>query len=147
PEKGGEKPHLLVMVSLDHLTGHGHGQAETVDGTVLSRSELDYLSCDCSISRLIMEPTSEPIDIGRKSRVIPPAMRRAVIARDRHCQHPGCFRPARWCDVHHKFIGPTAVRPSSRISSCCVGITTRWSTERPWKRRPGNGSACFPNNK
>jgi hypothetical protein len=104
PEKGGEKPHLLVMVSLDHLTGqgHGHGQAETVDGTVLSRSELDYLSCDCSISHLLMEPTSEPLDIGRKSRVIPPAMRRAVIARDRHCQHPGCFRLARWCDVHHK---------------------------------------------
>jgi hypothetical protein len=102
PEKGGEKPHLLVMVSLDQLNGHGHGEAETVDGTVLSGSELDYLSCDCSISRLVVGPSSEPLDIGRKSRAIPAAMRRAVIARDRHCQHPGCFRAARWCDVDHK---------------------------------------------
>lgn len=106
PEKGGEKPHLLVMVSLDQLTGHGHGPShghgETVDSTVLSRSDLDYLSCDCSISRLVIGPNSEPLDIGRKSRVIPAAMRRAVIARDRHCQHPGCFRAARWCDVDHK---------------------------------------------
>jgi hypothetical protein len=104
PEKGGEKPHLLVIVSLDQLTGHGPSQrhGETVDGTVLSRSDLDYLSCDCSISRLVMGPNSEPLDIGRKSRVIPAAMRRAVIARDRHCQHPGCFRAARWCDVDHK---------------------------------------------
>ena len=106
PEKGGEKPHLLVMVSLDQLTSHGHGpsqgDAETVDGTVLSRSDLDYLSCDCSISRLVIGPNSEPLDIGRKSRVIPGAMRRAVIARDRHCQYPGCFRAARWCDVDHK---------------------------------------------
>jgi hypothetical protein len=39
---------------------------------------------------------------GRKTKVIPPAMRRAVIARDRHCQHPGCFRPSKWCDIDHK---------------------------------------------
>jgi hypothetical protein len=97
---------LLVMVSLDQLTGHGHGPSqghrETVDGTVLSRSDLDCLSCDCSISRLVMGPNSEPLDIGRKSRVIPAALRRAVIARDGHCQYPGCFRTARWCDVDHK---------------------------------------------
>ncbi|MCZ6505397.1 MAG: HNH endonuclease signature motif containing protein [Actinobacteria bacterium] len=45
---------------------------------------------------------SEIIDVGRKTRVIPTALRRAVIARDRHCTHQGCDRPARWCDVHHK---------------------------------------------
>ncbi|HYU62235.1 MAG TPA: HNH endonuclease signature motif containing protein, partial [Verrucomicrobiae bacterium] len=27
--------------------------------------------------------------------------RRALIARDRHCQWPGCERPASWCDGHH----------------------------------------------
>ncbi|HKX76094.1 MAG TPA: HNH endonuclease signature motif containing protein [Acidimicrobiia bacterium] len=36
-----------------------------------------------------------------------------MIARDRHCQHPGCDRPARWCDIHHIIPwaegGPTAL--------------------------------------
>ncbi|HJR88461.1 MAG TPA: HNH endonuclease [Acidimicrobiia bacterium] len=50
---------------------------------------------------MIMGPSSEPLDVGRKTRVIPPALRRAVMVRDRHCQHPGCDRPARWCDVDH----------------------------------------------
>jgi hypothetical protein len=33
--------------------------------------------------------------------VVSPALRKAVIARDRHCQHPGCRVAAEWCDVHH----------------------------------------------
>ena len=101
PESGGEKPHLTVMVSLDQLTGNGYGQAETIDGTIFARSDLHILACDCSLTRLVMGSDSEPLDIGRKTRVIPPALRRAVIARDRHCQHPGCYRPAMWCDIDH----------------------------------------------
>jgi hypothetical protein len=69
---------------------------------VLPRSTIERISCDASVSRLIMGPNSEPLDVGRKTRVIPPALRRAVTARDRHCQHYGCQRPARWCDIHHK---------------------------------------------
>ncbi|MCA1735916.1 MAG: HNH endonuclease [Actinobacteria bacterium] len=56
---------------------------------------------DCVISRVFFGADSQPLDIGRASRVIPPSLARAVIARDRHCQHPGCGRPARWCDIHH----------------------------------------------
>src|SRR5690606_38515061 len=29
------------------------------------------------------------------------ALRRAVIARDRHCGWPGCTQEVRWCEVHH----------------------------------------------
>jgi hypothetical protein len=101
PDRGGERPHLMVMVDLDQLTGEGHGISETIDGTVLTRSTVQRLACDASISRIVMGPNSEPLDVGRKTRVIPPALRRAVIARDRHCRHPGCYRPARWCDVDH----------------------------------------------
>jgi hypothetical protein len=44
---------------------------------------------------------SEPLDVGRRSAIVPPSMRRAVIARDRHCRFPGCDRPPAWCDAHH----------------------------------------------
>jgi hypothetical protein len=43
---------------------------------------------------------SLPLDIGY-SATIPPAIRRAVTLRDRHCAWPGCDRPPAWCDVHH----------------------------------------------
>lgn len=102
PESGGEKPHLTVLVDLAVITGTGPGICETEDGVVLPRSTVERISCDSSVSRIVIGPNSEPLDIGRKTRVIPPALRRAVIARDRHCQHHGCERPARWCDVHHK---------------------------------------------
>jgi len=56
---------------------------------------------------------SLPLDIGH-SAAIPAHIRRAVIARDRHCQFPGgCDVPAAGCDVHHvthqKHGGPTSV--------------------------------------
>ena len=38
------------------------------------------------------------LDVGRKTRTIPPAIRRALSARDT-CQFPGCT--ARRCDAHH----------------------------------------------
>jgi uncharacterized protein DUF222/HNH endonuclease len=101
PENGGEKPHLMVIVSLDQLSEHGSGIGETLDGTILPRTDLRRLACDCSISRIVFGAGSEPLDVGRKTRIIPPALRRAVVARDRHCQDPKCFRPARWCDVDH----------------------------------------------
>lgn len=71
------------------------------------------LACDARISRIITDGESEPLDVGRTTRTIPPALRRAVIARDEHCTAPGCDRPPAWCDVHHEVHwvdgGPTAL--------------------------------------
>jgi hypothetical protein len=102
PESGGERPHLTVLVSHDVITGNGSGTCETIDGTVLPRSTVERISCEATVSRIVMGPNSEPLDLGRKTRVVPPHFRRAVIVRDRHCQHSGCQRPAKWCDIHHK---------------------------------------------
>jgi hypothetical protein len=71
------------------------------------------LVCDASIMRVVMAGPSEPLDVGRRTAVIPPAMRRAVIVRDRHCRFQGCDRPHTWCDAHHGVHwadgGPTAL--------------------------------------
>ena len=60
-----------------------------------SNSRRCQLACDSSLHRLVMNGESEIIDVGRRTRVIPSALRRAVIARDRHCTYKGCDRPAR----------------------------------------------------
>ena len=56
---------------------------------------------------------SLPLDIGWADS-IPPAIRRAVLLRDRHCAWPGCRRRPVYCDVHHiqhkKDGGETSVR-------------------------------------
>jgi len=44
---------------------------------------------------------SLPLDLGTPTDVIPPHLRRAVIARDRHCRFPGCDMPPAGCQVHH----------------------------------------------
>ena len=53
------------------------------------------------MSRIITRGPSEVLDVGRRTRIVPNGLRRAVEIRDRHCTAPGCDRPPDWCDVHH----------------------------------------------
>jgi hypothetical protein len=41
------------------------------------------------------------LDIGRKNRSIPSAIKRALRIRDQGCQFPGCTTDHRFCDGHH----------------------------------------------
>jgi hypothetical protein len=50
--------------------------------------------------RLIEDENGEPLSIGRKSRTIPPAVRRALRARDDGCRFPGCTHRS-FLDGHH----------------------------------------------
>ena len=59
------------------------------------------LACDASVVRVVTAGGSEPLDLGRMTRVPSKAQRRAVILRDGHCRFPGCDRPPAWDDVHH----------------------------------------------
>lgn len=101
PEVGGEKPHVNLHVDMDALEGSAGGLHETESGTVLTVATVRQLACDSSVTRIVWNPESEIIDVGRKTRVIPAATRRALIGRDRHCVMPGCTRNARWSDAHH----------------------------------------------
>jgi Domain of unknown function (DUF222)/HNH endonuclease len=44
---------------------------------------------------------SQPLDVGRASRVISPAQRSALAVRDGGCVVPDCDRPLAWCEGHH----------------------------------------------
>jgi hypothetical protein len=44
---------------------------------------------------------SQPLDVGRASRVVQPAQRSALAVRDGGCVFPGCHRPLAWCEAHH----------------------------------------------
>ena len=44
---------------------------------------------------------SQPLDIGRATRVVQPAQRMTLAVRDRGCVFPGCERPLAWSEGHH----------------------------------------------
>ena len=46
-------------------------------------------------------PPTQPLDVGRASRVVTPAQHRALAVRDGGCVFPGCSRPLTWCEAHH----------------------------------------------
>ena len=59
------------------------------------------------------------LDYGTATPTINPALRRAILLRDRHCQFAGCDIPARWCDIHH--IQPVAQGgPTNERNLACV---------------------------
>ena len=101
PSVGGERPHVTVTVDLDVLKGMEEGRAALDHGGVVHAETARRLACDASVRRIVLGPRSELLDVGRKTPVVPQAIRRAVIARDRTCRWPGCGRPSAWCEVHH----------------------------------------------
>jgi HNH endonuclease len=44
---------------------------------------------------------TQPLEVGRTSRVVTAAQRTALAVRDNGCVFPGCERPLAWCDAHH----------------------------------------------
>jgi HNH endonuclease len=44
---------------------------------------------------------TQPLEVGRTSRVVSAAQRAALVVRDGGCAFPGCDRPLAWCEAHH----------------------------------------------
>lgn len=118
PLVGGERPHMSLHVDAPGLRGEGGGLHETEDGFVLDPFAVSQLACDPSMTRIVFGPDSEVLDVGRKTRVVPAGLRRAVVARDRHCVAPGCGRSAKWCDVHH--LVPWSEGGETVIDNLCL---------------------------
>jgi len=44
---------------------------------------------------------TQPLEVGRTTRVVSAAQRHALTVRDRGCAFPDCDRPPGWCEAHH----------------------------------------------
>ena len=88
-----------------------HVDAETLAADdVVERTDLDNgpsllpetvrrLACDASIVRII-ERDGRPLTVGRRTRTVSPALRRALHSLDRACRFPGCSH-TRFLHAHH----------------------------------------------
>ncbi|MEU0796311.1 DUF222 domain-containing protein [Amycolatopsis sp. NPDC005961] len=79
----------------------GTGRATLGELGTISAAEARIHACDCMLIPAVLGSKSEPLDLGRQRRLIPPGIRRALYVRDRGCAFPGCHRPPRHCQGHH----------------------------------------------
>jgi hypothetical protein len=101
PQRASGDPYeLVVHVDAETLTADQvHTQSQLADGPALAPETVRRLGCDASLVRIV-ERDGRPLSIGRRTRTIPPALRRALRARDHCCRFPGCTHQ-RFLHAHH----------------------------------------------
>ena len=116
---GGERHQIVVHVDAETLQARATGRCEFEDGPAMPVETVRRLSCDASIVRIIEDERGEPLDVGRKTRTIPPALRRALNSRDQGCVFPGCTHK-RYVDGHHihHWAGGGETKLSNLVSLC-----------------------------
>lgn len=85
----------LVTIHVDQsalATGNGRSN--------LPIESVKRLCCDGHAVVIGEDESGEPLNIGRKTRTVPTAIKRALIARDKSCAFPGCHH-TRFVDAHH----------------------------------------------
>jgi len=91
---------VMLHVEPETLAAEGEpGMSELEDGSRVSAEASRRIACDAALVRVTKSPRGEVLDVGRKTRTIPPALRRALEVRDRGCRFPGCG--CRYTDAHH----------------------------------------------
>ena len=91
---------VVVHVDAETLKDRAAGRCQLEHGPALPAETVRRLACDASLIRIVENERGEPLDVGRKTRSIPPAIRRALNARDPGCCFPGCTYQ-RYLDAHH----------------------------------------------
>ena len=115
---GGVRPRPLVIIhadidtftmALSHYLGVEGPQpvggverlCELDDGTVISPTQMIEQALAGHVRRLVFASPGVILDYGRKQRLFTGALREAICARDRVCDHEGCEIPARQCEIDH----------------------------------------------
>jgi hypothetical protein len=125
PVGHGVRPHLAVIITAnglqtkaDDIGAGGAGRfaapsaiggsncggtapGELGWGGPISAEAVRRIGCDAGITRVITDPASVPLDVGREQRTVTAGQWAALVVRDRGCAFPGCTRPAEWCIAHH----------------------------------------------
>jgi Domain of unknown function (DUF222)/HNH endonuclease len=112
PDFGGDRYRILIHLSESLVGPDAHWDAFLEDGTLLSAEAFRRVSCDGGLVPVVVtsQPTNQTseaggvldvdVDVGRQSRAIPAALRRALWLRDAGCRFPGCAN-RRFIHGHH----------------------------------------------
>jgi len=91
PGVPGERYQVVVHVDAPVLADpDAPGQSVLDDGAHVSAETSQRLACDASRVVMRHDPDGRVLEVGARTRTIPPALRRALLHRDRGCRFPGC---------------------------------------------------------
>jgi hypothetical protein len=100
---GGERYQVVVHVDIGALSGTEETARSQIcgleHGEVLDPETARRLACDAGVVS-ILQRSGRPLSVGRKTRSVPPALRRALANRDHGCCFPGCTQ-TRFLHAHH----------------------------------------------
>jgi hypothetical protein len=101
PRRHSVKPHINLTMTLEALKGElGVPPTDLELSLPISTRTAERISCDCTMSRVVLAD-SMVIDVGRATRTVSPPTMRALRVRDKGCRAPGCNRQVNWCSPHH----------------------------------------------
>jgi hypothetical protein len=90
----------MLHVDADTLSADREpGRSELEDGTRIPADTSRRLACDAAVVTVSHDTDGAVLGVGRRTRTISPALRRALEVRDRGCRFPGCG--LRFTDAHH----------------------------------------------
>ena len=98
---GGDTCTLHVHTNMDTLQADGDGaESELAAGGNVSAETSRRLACDCGVVHWLEDSDGTTLNVGRRTRSIPPSIRRALNRRDGGCRFPGCTAQ-HYVDAHH----------------------------------------------
>jgi len=99
--KGAERCQLMLHIHVGADLSAGSGLRADLDGRWIGLEAAKRLACDASLVVIEEDEAGNVLNIGRRSRIIPVAMSRALSVRDGgRCQFPGCCE-SRYVEGHH----------------------------------------------
>jgi 5-methylcytosine-specific restriction endonuclease McrA len=100
PGAPGERYQVVVHVDAPVLSdADAPGQSVLEDGARVPAETSQRLACDATLVVMRHDPDGRLVEVGARTRTIPPALRRALLHRDRRCRFPGCG--TRFGQGHH----------------------------------------------
>ena len=100
-ESGTRAERYQVMVHCDAATLAEEGEPgrSDLDGIRVSAETSRRMACDAAVVAMVHAKDGSMLNVGRRTRTIPPHIRRALEERDRGCRFPGCG--CRFTEAHH----------------------------------------------
>ncbi|MDD7941669.1 DUF222 domain-containing protein [Actinomycetospora lutea] len=92
----------LLTITIDHRwLRRAGGYGTLTNEALVDVHTVRRWACDAEVIPVVLGSRSEPLDVGRRSRAVTDAIRRALNVRDGGCAFPGCTRRPRRCHAHH----------------------------------------------
>ena len=161
PALAPDRHEIVVHVDAEVLAGGGAGRCDIEHHTAIATQTARRLCCDGGIVPTVDGPDGQPLAVGRRTRAIPPAMRRALLNRDGGCRFPGCTAVHRlhghhvkhWaqggetaldnlvmlCPTHHRLVHEGGFNVQ-----CLDDGTFRFTAPHGWVVRPPPREASSP---